>query len=126
MEKLKVELGSVFWISISKIPHFYIVIAQIADDVFLLVNLTTRKPNLEATCILTPSRQLPDFIQQESVINYRQAIEMSRSGLQRMILAGTCSAKGKIDPEILLRVQAGGLVSQFLKNRYKDLLKQLL
>jgi hypothetical protein len=126
MAEFKVKLGDVFLISHSEIPHFYVVIAPISKDLFLLVNLTSRKPNLESACILEPSLQLPDFINRESVINYRQAVEISTSGLQKKMRQGLCQFKDTLGEETLFRIQAGGLKSRFLKNQYKEILKQVL
>lgn len=126
MAEFNINLGDVFLISHSEIPHFYIVISPIAKDLFLLVNLTSRKPNSEAVCILEPSPQLPDFITCESVINYRQAVNWSSAALQKMIRQGSCKPRGNIGQDVLLRIQLGGLASKFLSNRYKEALRQIL
>ena len=106
--------------------HLYIAIAQTSESNYLFVNVTSRKPNSEAACVLLPGPGVPSFIVRESVIAYRFAREMNATELAGLITAGSPIPKGSCSVAVLAQIQQGGLVSKRLENRYKTALKAFL
>lgn len=106
--------------------HLYIAIAQTSESKYLFVNVTSRRPNSEAACVLLPGLGVPSFIVRESVIAYQFAREMNVTELAGLITAGSSIPKGSCSVAVLTQIQQGGLVSKRLKNRYKTALKAFL
>ncbi|MGB5637057.1 MAG: hypothetical protein WBM86_30335, partial [Waterburya sp.] len=91
-------------------------------DKYLFVSVITRKPKSELACVLSPSSESPSFIIKESVIDYRYVYEMNPKQLKIAIVFN--SFRECCCPEILRKIQQGGLKSKRLKNKYKKILKQ--
>ncbi len=122
MADISVNLGDAFLLDTPPNGmHLYIAIAQVAENVYLFVNVTTPRENSEMTCVLNPGLGVPDFIVHESVIVYKYAREINITGL----IAENLRWKGSCSEEVLLKIQKGGLVSRRLKNKYKNVLKPL-
>ncbi|MBT9317878.1 hypothetical protein [Leptothoe spongobia] len=92
----------------------------------LFVSINHRQPQSETVCILEPGPDVPDFIIHESVVNYRFARELTSKDLAKLIPTGSLAAKGQCSSRVLQRIQAGGLASKRLKNRYKLTLKDFM
>lgn len=72
MASLSINLGDAFLLDTPPNgKHLYIAIAPISNSEYLFVNVTTRRPNSETTCILLPGSDVPSFIVRESVIAYQ-------------------------------------------------------
>ncbi|MEL6439294.1 MAG: hypothetical protein AAFQ80_08595 [Cyanobacteria bacterium J06621_8] len=121
MPDLSINLGDIFLINTPNKSHYFIAIAKINHDKYLFVSVITKKPNSELACVLSPGFNSPRFIVKESVIDYRYAREMNSKQLNRAI--GSSTFRDCCLPEILQKIQQGGIISKRLKNKYKDILK---
>lgn len=127
MASITINLGDAFLLDTPpNDQHLYIAIAQTSESDYLFVNVTSRRPNSETTCVLLPSSDVPSFIVRESVIAYQFAREMNAAELNGFITAGSPVPKGFCSVAILAQIQQGGLVSKRLKNTYKNALKAYL
>ncbi|MBM0742736.1 hypothetical protein JOY44_14160 [Phormidium sp. CLA17] len=127
MTSITINLGDAFLLDTPpNAQHLYIAIAQTSESDYLFVNVTSRKPSSEITCVLLPGSDVPSFIVRESVIAYRFAREMNATELAGLITAGSPIPKGYCSVAILKQIQQGGLVSKRLTNKYKNALKAYL
>lgn len=131
MASISINLGDAFLLDTPPSgEHLYIAIAQTSAQTserrYLFVNVTSRRPNSEAACILLPGVDIPSFIVRESVIAYQFAREMDAAELAGLITAGSPIPKGSCSAVVLAEIQQGGLASKRLKNRYKTALKAFL
>ena len=106
--------------------HLYIAIVPVETCRYLLVNVSKRKPNSDMSCILKPSLAVPNFIIQESVVVYKYAREFSAEEISSLIESGVCQYKGSCSPNILYKIQMGGVSSKQIKNKYKKIIKEHL
>ncbi|MBD2500547.1 hypothetical protein [Anabaena azotica] len=124
MSSITINLGDAFLIDTPPNgQHLYIAIAQTSDTEYLFVNITTRKPNSEAVCILLPGADVPNFIVRESVVAYQYARIMNPTVLAGLISAGSPIPKGTCSPSVLSKIQQGGLISKRLKKKFKTILQ---
>lgn len=127
MASLSIRLGDAFLIKTPpKGKHLYIAIAKTSKTRHLFVSVNSRQPKSETVCILTPGPDVPDFIIHESVVNYRFARELTTKDLAKLLPLGHRTHKGYCSTTVLKKIQAGGLASKRLKNRYKLALKDFL
>jgi hypothetical protein len=127
MASISVNVGDAFLLTTPPNDrHLYISIAQISDDSYLFVNVSTRRENSETTCILMPSSDVPQFIKNESVIVYKYARKISIVEIEKLMAQGECTTKGCCSTNIIEQIQQGGLVSKRLSNKYKTVLKTFL
>lgn len=127
MASITINLGDAFLLDTPpNSEHLYIAIAQTSGSNYLFVNVTTRRPNSEETCVLIPGSGVPSFVVHESVIAYQYAREMNATQVARLITPGSLIPKGSCSATILTQIQQGGLVSSRLRNRYKTALKAFL
>lgn len=84
--------------------HLFVVIAPTENDKYLVVNATSRQANSDTSCIFIPSADIPDFIQHESVINYKGAREIDVAKMAQLTAAGLCVAKGTFSATILSQI----------------------
>ncbi|MEO1802297.1 MAG: hypothetical protein AAFR62_18075, partial [Cyanobacteria bacterium J06629_2] len=96
--------------------------AEISNSKYLFVSVITRKPKSESACVLQPSPQSPSFIIKESVIDYRYVREMNVKQLS--VITNANGFRECCCPEILKKIQQGGIESKRLKNKYKNILKK--
>lgn len=123
MAELSIQLGDIFLIDTPNKPHYYfIAIAETSNNKFLFVSVITRKPKSETACILKPGMETPSFIIKESVIDYRYAREMNSKQLAFAVSSNVY--RECCYPELLKRIQQGGIKSKRLKNKYKNILRQ--
>jgi hypothetical protein len=124
---ITINLGDAFLLDTPpNSEHLYIAIAQTTETDYLFVNVTSRRPNSDTSCILLPGGDVPSFIAHESVIAYQFAREISIEELKSLITTGSPIPKGYCSEDILQRIQQGGLASKRLKNKYKNALKTFL
>lgn len=127
MASIVINLGDAFLIDTPPNgEHLYIAIAQISENKYLFVNVTTRRNSSEATCVLLPGTGIPSFIVRESVIAYQFAREIDAIELSSLITVGSPIPKGAFSITVLAQIQQGGLASTRLRNRYKIALKAFL
>jgi hypothetical protein len=127
MDSITINLGDAFLVDTPpNKEHLYIAIAQTSETDYLFVNVTSRRPNSEATCVLFPGSDVPSFIVRESVIAYQFAREMNATELASLITRNSPIPKGFCSAAILKQIQQGGLASKRLKNKYKTALKTFL
>ena len=127
MTSITINLGDAFLLDTPPTrQHLYIAIAQISEDNYLFVNVTSRRPNSEISCILLPGADVPKFIVNESVIAYQFAREINGTELAGLITPGSPIPKGTCSSDILEQIQQGGLASKRLRNGYKTALKNFL
>jgi hypothetical protein len=127
MASITINLGDAFLLDTPpNREHLYIAIAQTSESDYLFVNVTSRRPNSEAACVLLPGSDVPSFIIRESVIAYQYAREMNATELASLITSGSLIPNGSISVAVLEQIQKGGLISKRLKNKYKTALKTFL
>ncbi|MBW4579798.1 MAG: hypothetical protein KME42_09530 [Tildeniella nuda ZEHNDER 1965/U140] len=127
MSSITINLGDAFLLDTPpNSEHLYIAIAQMSEDDYLFVNVTSRRPNSESACVLLPCSDVPGFIVRESVIAYQFARQMNAIELAGLITAGSPIPKGVCSATVLAQIQQGGLNSKRLRNRYKAALKTFL
>ena len=126
MASITIHLGDAFLLNTPpNREHLYIAIAQTSESDYLFVNVTSRRPDSESTCVLLPGADVPGFIVRESVIAYQFAREISATELAGLITVGSLP-KGVCSAAVLAQMQQGGLLSKRLKNRYKASLRTFL
>lgn len=127
MASISINLGDAFLLDTPpNNEHLYIAIAQISENNYLFVNVTSRRPNSEDVCVLRPGSDVPNFIIRESVIAYRFAREIDVNILSKLITPGSPIPKGSCSVDVLAKIQQGGLISKQLKKKYKNALKAFL
>lgn len=127
MASITINLGDAFLLDTPpSSQHLYIAIAPTSEGKYLFVNVTTRRPNSEATCVLVPGPDVPRFIVRESIIAYQYAREMDAHQLADLITPGSPVPKGSCSQTVLAKIQQGGLDSKRLKHKYKTALKAFL
>lgn len=124
MLDLSINLGEIFLISTPIKPHYFVSIAKINDNKYLFVSFITKKPKSELACVFKPSYLTPSFIVRETVIDYKSAKELNLKQLK--IAVGDNSFRECCRSEILKQIQQGGLRSKRLKNKYKNILKNII
>ena len=66
MSNIPINLGDAFLIDTSPNgQHLYIAIAKTGNNKYLFVNVTTKRPNSDTSCILQPNSAMPSFIVRE-------------------------------------------------------------
>jgi hypothetical protein len=124
---ITINLGDAFLLDTPpNSEHLYIAIAQTTETDYLFVNVTSRRPNSDTSCILLPGEDVPSFVARESVIAYQFAREISIEELGGLITSGSPIPKGSCSGDVLQQIQQGGLASKRLKNKYKNALKTFL
>lgn len=127
MVSITINLGDAFLLDTPpNSEHLYIAIAQTSGSNYLFVNVSSRRPNSETSCVLLPGSGIPSFIVHESVIAYQFAREMDATQLAGLITIGSPIPKGTCSMAVITQIQQGGLVSKRLKKRYKTALKAFL
>ncbi|NJL88833.1 MAG: hypothetical protein HC916_02775 [Coleofasciculaceae cyanobacterium SM2_1_6] len=128
MTSINIQLGDAFLLETPpNYQHLYIAIAKTSDTNYLFVNLTKRRDNSEATCILQPNTAgMPSYVKAESVIAYQFARELDASQLALDICEGSRIPKCCFPADILLKIQQGGIASKRLPKIYKKALKRFL
>ncbi|WP_100897920.1 hypothetical protein [Nostoc flagelliforme] len=127
MVSITINLGDAFLLDTPpNSEHLYIAIAQTSGSNYLFVNVSSRRPNSETSCVLLPDSGIPSFIVHESVIAYQFAREMDATQLAGLITIGSPIPKGTCSMAVITQIQQGGLVSKRLKKRYKTALKAFL
>lgn len=127
MTNIPINLGDAFLIDTPpNRQHLYIAIAKTDNNKYLFVNVTTKRPNSDTSCVLQPNPAMPNFIVKESVIAYQFAREIDSNTLAILITPGSPIPKGSFNQNTLLQIQLGGINSKRLKKKYKKALKDFL
>ena len=127
MSSITINLGDAFLLDTPPSnEHLYIAIAQLSESSYLFVNVTSRRPTSDDSCVLLPGSDVPSFVVRESVVAYQYAREINATELADLITEGSPIPKGSCSEDVLLQIQQGGLKSRRLKNKYKDSLKAFL
>jgi hypothetical protein len=120
-------LGDTFWArnpNSNNPEHLFFVIATPAVNgrCFLLVNMTKRRVNSDTSCILTPGDH--PCVTNESVIQYSAAICAKENQLQTVIQRGTFRPGPKASIDLITRIQASALSSDYLRQGYRALIEE--
>lgn len=127
MPSLVINLGDAFLIATPpNKEHLYIAIAKVSESKYLFVNVTSRQDKSDTSCILLPGPGVPRFVRHESVLAYQYAREWDETELTSVLVPGSSLPKDCCSPDILERIQRGGLSSRRLKNKYKSALENFL
>ena len=127
MTSININVGDAFLLETSNVPHLYVAIASTTNNKYLFVNLTTLRARSETTCILQPNTAgMPSYVKAESVIAYEFAREVDANQLAIDICEGSRIPKCTFPPDILDKIQQGGVISNRIEPRYKGALKQFL
>jgi len=109
--------------------HLYIVIAPTTNNKYLFANLTTHRPNSNSdnSCILQPNTPvMPSFVKVDSAIAYQYTWEMDASQLNSVTSVGSRIPYCTFPPNILKKIQVGGVASKRIAPIYKRALKSFL
>lgn len=127
MTSININVGDAFLLETSNIPHLYVAIASTTNNKYLFVNLTTRRARSETACILQPNTAgMPSYVRSESVIAYEFARELDANQLATEICEGSPIPKCTFPPDILDKIQQGGVASKRIEPRHKRALKRFL
>ena len=127
MTNISIHLGDAFLIDTPpNNQHLYIAIAKTGNEKYLFVNITTKRPNSDTSCVLKPGANVPEFIIRESVIAYQFAREIESGTLTNLITPNSPIPKCSFDKNLLLQIQLGGINSKRLKKKHKNALKTFL
>ena len=128
MTSINIEIGDAFLLETPPNgQHLYIAIAPTTNKKYLFVNLTTRKSWSETTCILQPNETgMPSYVKAESAIAYQYAREMDARQLDLEICEGSRIPKCTFPPDILGKIQQGGVASNRIAPIYKRAIKRFL
>ncbi len=101
-----------------EIKHLYVVVIIVNNnDEAILVNITTKKENSDISCILNIGDH--DFIDRESVINYKEAIKPKIEFLKANIQNNKIFPHKPVSADLLKRIQDGAVNSKHMKLQYK-------
>lgn len=127
MSDVSITLGDIYFLDTPRNgPHYCIPIAKNSERKYLFVSVSTRRKKSDTSCILTPGPGVPDLIEHESIIQYKYAREIDIDGLCSLSPGNLPDVKDSCSPELLQRIQQGGLNSKQLKHRLKNLLRDFL
>lgn len=96
--------------------HLYIIIFQLKNGNFLLVNITSSA--YDQSCAIEPDPQC-SFIKHKSFVNYKDTLELSDSIISNKLSVGEIIHKCFFPTQQIKKMQAGGKISPRLKNKYK-------
>ncbi len=92
--------------------HLWVVITRsTVDGKIGIVNLTTRKPSSDDSCIINPVEH--SFIEHETIIEYRKGSMIEDRTLERARMNGYVQMRTPVSPILLKRIQEGALASRF-------------
>jgi hypothetical protein len=128
MTNINIKIGDAYLLETPpNVPHLFITIAPTSNNKYLFVNLTTRKEWSDTTCILQPNTiGMPSYVRSDSVIAYQRAREMDARELNLEVCVGSRVPKCTFPPDILDKIQKGGLASNRIEPRFKRALKRFL
>ena len=109
------SLGTAFIFKAIK-SHLWIVITEPdpSDYASLIVNITTLKETtIDDSCLLYPD-DFPEFIKDKSAVFYIDAHLLKPEHLSHVIV------KGKVEKDVVLRIQQGGLKSDYLEPIFRQ------
>lgn len=120
-----IRAGTAFWIRHQSSKHhlyFSLTATRMPDDPVLLVNATTRRSTSDVTCVLRPG--VHPRIKNESVIEYGRSIVCRARDLLELPSTWPDLYQRVEDaaPELLRRIQEGGLKSRRLADKHRQLL----
>ncbi len=101
--------------------HLWMVISRETGDGWVIVNLTTYRPDCDESCLLGPNDH--PWIRHRSSVEYRRAVTLTVFRLGEMERFSFIDWKEPFRPETLRKIQEGGLKSKFLKNRFKGFVR---
>jgi len=123
------EVGSSFMAPTGKNhQHLCIIIAPIPEKESLIVNITTSKTKINPNqdCVIYPADDLPDCITHRSTIAYEYARKVRNNEIKQMVKENKWIYKGKIPQNYIWKIQGMGILSEDLKNKYVDILKEIM
>jgi len=94
--------------------HLWIVITSPAEGEVVTVSVTTRRKKSETLVLLKPGEH--PFIVHDSVVAYSYARIRAVDDIETAFLNGTAKRREPVSPELLARVKAGLLDSDFTPN----------
>lgn len=109
------NLGDTFFGALSGgTRHLWVVITNpnSAGEV-AIVNLTTRKPPCDDSCIVTPGEH--PFVAQESIAWYRRATLAQITDLRNAVQQGLIDPDTRVSSALLQRLQQGAIASIYAK-----------
>ena len=106
--------------------HWFVVAFPISGERFLLLPFTTKKAKSDTSCVILPGGGSPSFIEHETIIGYRDALELTQLGFEDASKRGHCRPSGEVSKEMLERILQSGLESKFLKNKWKLIIARIL
>lgn len=105
--------------------HLYVIITSpsAVDGRFVIVNLTTKRDRRgeDHTCVL----QVGDhpYIRRDSIVLYAEAYITDELTFRAVASSGKVLLEDSFTPEVLKRIQQGGIASRFTPNKIKAALR---
>lgn len=103
--------------------HLWVVIYA-KDDQYVIVNLTSKKPGCDESCIIQPGEH--PFVKRETVANYQMLRQLNKWEATIMDSRGRGRSHQAISEQLLKRIQEGAVRSKFTKQGAKRIIKALL
>lgn len=102
--------------------HLFIVLLDADNDGnTVMVNLTSAKPHSDRTTVLQPGEH--PFVTRETVVNYLDAAITKTSKIEQAIAMGLGQKHDPVSPQLLNRLRADLLRSEFTKLKVKKFLQ---
>lgn len=130
MADFSIHLGDIFLLNTgSEKNHWYIAIAPMSAEEFILVNISTwyeGSRDNDETCILQPGEKMPRFINRKSFLAYRYARSYTADQLEKLIVPDSEIPFDELESQVLRRVQKESLKAKNLKKKYLKALQHYM
>lgn len=104
--------------------HLWIIISPPSEGEVVTVSVTTKRKRSEILVVLRPGDH--PFIAQESVIAYSYSRIRTVDDIETALLNGTAKKREAVSEELLKRVQAGLLDSDFTPNGVRYFFREVM
>jgi hypothetical protein len=116
------KLGETFLTNASTSSHLWIVIGINNDGQIALVNLTTKHPNKDESCII--QREEHPFIKHETIAEYRMARPLNPDEVKLPDQIGIRKRFDPVSKSLLERLQKGALASKFTPQNVQQVVRE--
>lgn len=106
--------------------HCFVVALVMKSGNYLFFPFSTRRQNSDASCVVLPGEGAPDFIEHESIILYRETLELTAFAIQDATKRGYCTPMGSVSEDLLERILRSALKSKFLKKRLRKIVSEAI
>jgi hypothetical protein len=106
--------------------HLFVVTVLLHEDCYLLLPFITKKDHTDTACLIEPGNDAPSFIKHDTVISYRDAKELTEYAMKDAIKRSCGFYQETLSASLYRRILESALSSKWIKNRYKDLIREHL